>query len=118
MTKLDYADKKIEVDDEGFLINLEDWDENVAQAIAKKEGLGELTTDKLEIISFMRSYYKKFNAFPILNYVCKNIHKPRECVSEEFLNPEIAWKIAGLPKQAGIHFVAVDGKNYILEECC
>ena len=29
-----------------------------------------------------------------------------------------AWKIAGLPKLDGIHFVSFDGKNYRLEECC
>lgn len=118
MGEIECAGKKITVDDDGFLIDPDVWDENVAQALAKKEGVEDFTADKMEIVKFMRAYYKKFNAFPILNYVCKNIHKPRECVSEEFINPEKAWKIAGLPKQAGIHFVAVDGKHYLLEECC
>lgn len=108
----------IETDPEGYLVNIDDWSENVAQFLAGKEGLEELNEEMLEVIRFLRSYYKKFHAFPILNYVCKNIHQPRECVSEEFMNPEIAWKIAGLPKLDGIHFVSVDGKNYLLEECC
>jgi tRNA 2-thiouridine synthesizing protein E len=90
----------------------------VAQALAAREGVPELNEAMLEVIRFLRTYYKKFNAFPILNYVCKNIHQPRECVSEEFINPEKAWKIAGLPRQEGIHFVNVDGKHYLLEECC
>jgi hypothetical protein len=29
-----------------------------------------------------------------------------------------AWKIAGLPKLDLVHFVSVDGKHYMLEECC
>ncbi len=68
----------------------------------------------------MRQYFKKFHAFPIFNYVCKNIHQPRECVSEEFINPMKAWKIAGLPKPEGVYFVSVDSKHetYLLEECC
>lgn len=118
MNEIEYAGKKVEIDDDGFLMDSEDWDEGIAQALAEREGVGNLSDDKIEIIKFMRAYYKKFNAFPILNYVCKNIHQPRECVSEEFINPEKAWKIAGLPKQSGIHFVAVDGKHYLLEECC
>jgi len=118
MSEIECAGKKITVDDDGFLMNPEAWDENVAQALAEREGVEDFTDDKMEIVKFMRVYYKKFNAFPILNYVCKNIHQPRECVSEQFINPEKAWKIAGLPKQSGIHFVAVDGKHYMLEECC
>ena len=112
--------EKFTLDGEGFLVNMDEWNEEVAQELAKRENVEPLTEDKLEIVRFMRQYYKKFHAFPILNYVCKNIHQPRECVSEEFLNPMKAWKIAGLPKPEGIHFVSVDDKrkNYILEECC
>jgi TusE/DsrC/DsvC family sulfur relay protein len=118
MEELDYGGKKIKLDDTGFLVNLEDWDEHVAQLLAEREGVGQLDDAQLEIVRFMRSYYNKFNSFPILNYVCKNIDQPKECVSEEFINPEKAWKIAGLPKLSGVNFVSVDGKNYRLEECC
>lgn len=118
MAKIAYTGGSVEIDGQGFLANLDDWNEHVAQALAAREGIQQLSEDMLEIIRFMRTYYKKFNAFPILNYVCKNIHRPRECVSEEFMNPEKAWKIAGLPKLEGIHFVNVDGKHYLLEECC
>jgi len=118
MTTIHYAGGCAKTDAEGFLANPEDWNENVAQAMAAKEGIQVLNEEMLEIIRFMRTYYKKFNAFPILNYVCKNIHQPKECVSEEFMNPEKAWKIAGLPKLEGINFVSVDGKNYLLEQCC
>ena len=118
MTQLTYVGGSVEIDAEGYLANMEDWSENVAKALAAKEGIKTLTEEMLEVIRFMRTYYKKFNAFPILNYVCKNIHQPRECVSEEFMNPEKAWKIAGLPRLEGIHFVSVDGKHYLLEECC
>ncbi|MEN8142241.1 MAG: TusE/DsrC/DsvC family sulfur relay protein [Thermodesulfobacteriota bacterium] len=118
MIKEQYAEKEIKVDKDGFLIDTEEWDEDIARSLAKGEGVEELTEEMMEILKFMRTYYKKFNAFPILNYVCKNIHQPRECISEEFINPEKAWKIAGLPKLDNIHFVSVDGKHYLLEECC
>ncbi len=90
--------KKITVDEEGYLVNFDDWNEAVANELAKKEGLGSLTPDRIDALKFIREYYKKYNFFPIVNAVCKNIHKPKNCVQEEFINPLIAWKIAGLPK--------------------
>lgn len=118
MTTIQIGTKNVTIDEGGYLTNQNDWDENVAQALAKREGLEKLTAEQVEIIRFMREYYGKFNAFPILNYVCKNIKQPRKCVNEQFINPDKAWKIAGLPKMDGIQFVSMDGKNFIMEECC
>lgn len=118
MNKLECGGKTVALDDQGFLVNKDEWDEDVAIAIARREGLGSLDKEKLEIIEFMRNYYQKYNAFPILSSVCKTIGEPRNCVNEEFVDPLKAWKIAGLPKLDGIHFVTMDGKKYILEECC
>jgi len=118
MTNLTVAGKNIDLDDEGFLINQDEWNLDVAREIAKNSGLEKLADEQMEIIQFLRKYYQKFHAFPILNYVCKHVEQKRECLNNEFVNPMLAWKIAGLPKLDGIHFVAVDGKNYRMEECC
>ena len=115
MAQLTYPGGSVELDDNGFLINPEEWNEDVARAMAVREGIEELDEEMMEVIRFMRSYYKKFNAFPILNYVCKNLDQPRDCVSDEFINPEKAWKIAGLPKLEGVHFVSADGRHYVME---
>ncbi len=95
---VEYKGKKIAVDEGGYLVNFDDWNESVAAALAEREGIGKLTADKLEALKFIREYYKKYNFFPILNAVCKNVHLPKDCVHEEFMNPLLAWKIAGLPK--------------------
>jgi tRNA 2-thiouridine synthesizing protein E len=118
MSEIEAAGKTIRIDDEGYLENSADWNPEVAQKLAGREGKAPLTEEQMDIIKFMRNYYGKFHAFPILNQICKNVHQPRECVNEEFINPEKAWKIAGLPKLSGVHFVTMDGKNYIMEECC
>lgn len=101
MPVLDYLEikgKKLAIDEEGYLVNFDDWEEAVANALAVREGLADLTDDKLAALRFIREYYKKYNYFPILNAICKNIHKPRNCVQEDFLNALLAWKLAGLPK--------------------
>ena len=119
MSSIECGEKQIAIDEKGFLANPDDWSESAAQAIAQQEGLARLTDEQMEIIKFLRAYYKTFGSFPILNYVCKNIHQPRECVNEQFVNPEKAWKIAGLPALDGVHFVSLDGgKHYLMQECC
>ena len=57
-----------------------------------------MTKEKMEIIKFTRKYYKKFEAFPVSRYICKNVHQPKECTFEEFYDPLTAYKVAGLPK--------------------
>lgn len=88
---------KITVDDDGFLANIDDWTEQVARVLAALEGIPDLPEHRLDILKFMRDYYRKHNFFPIVRYVCRNVHQPDNCVTEQFIDPVKAWKIAGLP---------------------
>lgn len=117
-TLLEINDKKILVDEHGYLLNRDDWNEEVALALAAHEGIDTLSREQLDIIRFMREYFLKYKVFPILNHVCRIAHQPKECVSEKFVNPEKAWKIAGLPKQDGVHFISLDGEHYFMEPYC
>jgi hypothetical protein len=56
--------------------------------------------------------------FPILDNICRIAHQGKECVEDLFVNPDIAWKIAGLPKQDGVHFVTMDGSHFFMEPYC
>lgn len=101
MPIIEVEGKKIELDEEDFIMNFEDWNEKVACALADKLGVSKkcpLTPEKMEILKFMREYYKKFNAFPVPRYICLNVHQPRECTYVEFFDPITAYKVAGLPK--------------------
>lgn len=95
---IEYKGKKIALDEGGYLANFDEWDETVAAALAEREGIVPLTDDKLTALKFIREYYKKYNFFPIVNAVCKYVHKPKDCVHEDFMNALVAWKLAGLPK--------------------
>lgn len=112
MQLLEIEGKKIHLDDEGYLINFEDWDEKIACALADREGVSKtcpITKEKLEILKSMREYYKKFEAFPIPRGVCLKVHQEKECTYEEFPDPAIAWKIAGLSKPSEHVIAAVKG---------
>ncbi|OGW27523.1 MAG: hypothetical protein A2X59_06280 [Nitrospirae bacterium GWC2_42_7] len=114
MPVIEYSGIKIDLDDEGYLVNPDDWNEKVACAIAEREDVEELTKDRMDIIKFMREHYKKYNFFPILNAVCLNIHQPRECVKQQFIEPIKAWKIAGLPKPLEQVIVYLKGEGGIV----
>jgi TusE/DsrC/DsvC family sulfur relay protein len=98
MPVLEFGGQRINLDDEGYLENPDDWNEKVACALAEKEGVEELTKDRMDIIKFLRDHYKKYNFFPVLGTICKNVHQPKGCTNELFMEPLIAWKISGLPR--------------------
>lgn len=98
MPVIEYGSLKINIDEEGYLVNFDDWNEQVACALAEREGVEELTKERIDILKFIRDYYKKYNYFPILNAVCRNVHQPKNCINEQFIDPLTAWKLAGLPK--------------------
>lgn len=97
MTAINRQGILVNVDEEGYLINYEDWNETVALILAEEEGLGELTKDKMDILHFIRKFYGEHKFFPIVRAVCKNVHQPKDCLTEQFMDPVTAWKIAGLP---------------------
>ena len=101
MPTIKYDDITITVDDEGYLLNSEEWDEKVACALTRTvEDVDDcdITEERIEILKFMRDYFNRFESFPIVRHVCKNVHQEKECLYEQFIDPLKAWKIAGLPK--------------------
>ncbi len=53
----EYEGKTIETNDNGYLLNTEDWNEGLAQVIADAEGLGQLTEKHWDIINYLRDEY-------------------------------------------------------------
>jgi TusE/DsrC/DsvC family sulfur relay protein len=97
MPILEHKSKMIGVDNNGYLINFNEWDEDVARELATRAGIGELTPESIAILKFIRDHYKTYNFFPIVGSICKKVQEPKDCVNEKFMNPLVAWKIAGLP---------------------
>lgn len=101
MSSSEHKDISLNVDEDGFLKDFDSWNENVACTIAEKEGVSQecpLSSERMDILKYMRDYYQKFEAFPIVRSVCKNVGQEKDCQYTEFPDPIVAWKIAGLPK--------------------
>lgn len=113
MTILASGDRSVVVDEEGFLDDSQIWDEDVAHMLAEHEGIAQLDDEKMKIVRSLREHYEKFGSFPILGKICKDAgNLSKDCINREFVNPMIAWKVAGLPKPDNIFFNSFDGKKY------
>jgi tRNA 2-thiouridine synthesizing protein E len=64
-------EKLIEIDSEGYLINPEEWNKEVAIELAKSEDI-ELSDDYWAIFDFMQSYYKEHGIVPDIRHTAKN----------------------------------------------
>ncbi len=109
MPNVDVAGKSIEVDEEGYLVNLADWDEDVAAYLAQEEKV-EMTQNHWEVVNFLREYYQEYQIAPAIRVLTKAIAKKlgpdkgnNKYLYELFpYGPaKQACKIAGLPKPTG-----------------
>jgi len=57
------AGQQIPVDSEGYLIDIDDWSEDFARALAKEEGL-DLTDEHWQVIRFIRDYHHEHRVQP------------------------------------------------------
>jgi tRNA 2-thiouridine synthesizing protein E len=96
----------IETNEQGFLLNISDWSDKVAMALAANEHI-ELTDAHWEIIRFIREYYLMYKHLPNTRMFVKAITKSFgvEKGNSRYLHKlfpngplKYACKLAGLPK--------------------
>jgi TusE/DsrC/DsvC family sulfur relay protein len=92
------------VDDEGYLIEPETWNEEVAKLFASQENI-QLTEDHWDAIHFMRHYYSEHQVAPDVRHVTKHLSRrlganSRNKVFELFPYGYVkqACKIAGMKR--------------------
>lgn len=95
-------------DADGYLLNLHEWNKDVAHLIAAQEGI-TLTPAHWEIITLIREYYAEFDLSPAMRPLVKYTSLklgPEKGKSVYLLTlfpgspPKVAAKIAGLPRPA------------------
>ena len=68
MGTMNVKDRTIELGEDGYLSNVEDWDEEVAAHLAAAEGI-EMTDRHWEVVNFLRDYYKQYQIAPMIKIV-------------------------------------------------
>ncbi len=94
--------EKVAVNEEGFLVNPDDWTPEIAEAFAKEMGI-ELTDRHWEIINFVRNYYKEKGQSPTLRQISTGAGVPTKELFKLFPKgpAKKVARIAGVPKPEG-----------------
>jgi len=97
---------ELKTTDDGFLVDLNNWNERVANELARLNNL-ELSPEHWEIVFFIRHYYQQYKHLPNARVFTKAIKKEfgEDKGNSRYLHrlfPEgplkYACKIAGIPK--------------------
>lgn len=106
MNRMTVGGRTIELDKDGFLVELSDWTTEVASALAAAEDL-ELTPEHWEVLELLRSFYEEFQLSPatrpLIKYTAMKLGPDKG--NSLHLNrlfkgtpAKLAAKLAGLPK--------------------
>jgi len=103
MTTKTYAGKPIEVNAEGYLLNSQAWDEEIARAIALEEGISTLTPEHWRVIYFMRRAFMQKGEGPSIRTLTKESGVDTKQLYQLFPKgpAKRAARIAGIPKPHG-----------------
>ena len=106
MSNLTVGTHDIALDKDGFLLDLQDWSREVAQALAEREGLS-LTPEHWEVLELLRQFYQAFELSPatrpLIKYTALKLgpEKGNSLHLNRLFNgtpAKLAAKLAGLPK--------------------
>jgi dissimilatory sulfite reductase related protein len=91
------------VDAEGFFLDPEQWSEDLAPALAHKEGIAELGDEHWQVIRFMREQWRTTGSGPSVRALSKTSGMPIKRLYELFPKgpAKTAARIAGIPKPRG-----------------
>lgn len=102
MATMTVSGQAIEVNDEGFLVNPDDWNEEVAKSLAETEDI-TLTDEHWKVLNFMRDDFKANGKVPTIRRMKTAGGVPVKDIYRLFPNgpAKKAAKIAGLVKPEG-----------------
>ncbi|MEW6562669.1 MAG: TusE/DsrC/DsvC family sulfur relay protein [Pseudomonadota bacterium] len=109
MANIEVNGSTYETDEEGYLVNLSDWNKDVANFIAQTENIS-MSDQHWEVVDFLREYYEEYQIAPAVRVLTKAIGKklgPEKGNSQYLYElfpygpAKQACKIAGLPKPTG-----------------
>ncbi|UOB22086.1 TusE/DsrC/DsvC family sulfur relay protein [Pseudomonas orientalis] len=106
MNTLTVGMRTLELDKDGYLVDLNEWSADVANALAAAESL-ELTQDHWEILELLRDFYAEYQLSPATRPLIKytalklGVEKGNSLHLNKLFNgtpAKLAAKLAGLPR--------------------
>ncbi len=74
--KLEINGKTIETNEQGFLRDLDEWSEEFAAELARRDGI-ELFVDHWELIWYFRDYYAENQTNPTMHIMVRSLGKTK-----------------------------------------
>ncbi len=71
MATKDYGGNTVDVNDEGYLTEFKQWNEAIGEAIAKEEGIEQMTDRHWEIIKYLQKYFEDNGEMPSIRNMKK-----------------------------------------------
>jgi tRNA 2-thiouridine synthesizing protein E len=95
--------KLIEMDGDGFMLEPQLWNDELATLIAKEDDIYDLTENHWAVIKIIRSSFEETGMAPMIRSICKETGLKLKDIYELFpLGPARgACRVAGLPKPDG-----------------
>jgi len=96
-------DKKQAIDADGNLVNMSDWNEEIAAELAKEEGIEQLNEQHWQVINYMRKVFTESGDAPSIRKLTKESGVDTKTLYALFPKgpAKKAARIAGLPKPKG-----------------
>ena len=103
MTTQTIAGVAVEVNEEGFLEQPDQWTREVGEAIAAENGVAEMTDRHWQVVDFMRATFLEEGSAPSIRTLGKASGVPIKELYQLFPKApaKIAAKIGGIPKPRG-----------------
>ena len=103
MANIEVNGQVVELDEDGFLVVLDQWNEDVAKFLAKEEGVEDLNEDHWKIINYLRGYFAEYGIAPMVRKMTKESGYSLKEIYDLFPSGPAkgACKVAGLPKPTG-----------------
>ena len=103
MTTATISGIDVDVNDEGFFVDPQQWTEDMAVELARQEGIDDLTDKHWQVINFMRKEYFEKGTGPTVRVLGKTSGVTVKELYQLFPKgpAKMAAKIAGIPKPRG-----------------
>jgi tRNA 2-thiouridine synthesizing protein E len=103
MAKALLGGMEIEIDEDGFIQEPDNWNREVAEDLAKTENASPMGEEHWKLVNYLRDYYIKFGIAPPIRMVVKQTGIDLKKIYVLFPDGPAkgACKVAGLPKPTG-----------------
>jgi dissimilatory sulfite reductase related protein len=103
MPVVKFKGKIFNTDEDGFMVDFNDWNETWVQYVKSNEGIADLTEDHWKVVHFLQNYYKEHGNTPRISLLSRETGFRLKQIYHLFPSGpgRGACRIAGLPKPTG-----------------